>query len=423
MVLSALPYRVSVGYQAPGRYFENRINYRRPPLLLLLNPTLFDNHLKIDLNLKGGMENTRFGNGGAVGAAISFDPTQPVTRKSPRFDGYYEWLATSPTGLDPVAGRNPVGLLYGRLDESKPIRSIGNLQLDYKLHFLPDLHANVNVGYDYAEGKGTVFVNDSAAQAYVAGGKGGVNNTYKQVRQNKFLELYLNYVKELKSLQSKIDVVAGYSYYEYLTTNYNYANHYADGRVNGSEPNFPFNKPQHNLISFFGRANYSFHDRYLLTATLRRDGSSRFGPKNKWGLFPSVAFAWKVNEESFLKDSRTVSNLKLRLGYGVTGQQDGIGNYDYLSYYSLSGTGASYQFGNTFYQGFRPGGFYADRKWEQTATTNVAVDFGFMNNRISGSVDFYIENYRSAEQRAAASRYKFQCLYCRQRWRYDKQRS
>jgi iron complex outermembrane receptor protein len=143
------------------------------------------------------------------------------------------------------------------------------------------------------------------------------------------------------------------------------------------------------LISYFGRANYSYDDRYLLTATIRRDGSSRFAPQNRWGVFPSVALAWKVKDESFLRNSQVVSDLKLRLGYGVTGQQDGIGNYDYLSYYALSNANASYQLGNNFYQAYRPGGFYINRRWEQTATSNIALDYGFLDNRITGSIDIY----------------------------------
>lgn len=387
-----LPYRASIGYQTQEGILKTD-KLEKASFALAVNPTFLDNHLKVDINLKGSLEDTRFGNQGAIGGAVSFDPTQPVyaTVKKERFGGYYEWLdAATTTGLAALAGRNPLGQLEQRFDKSKPQRSIGNIQLDYKFPFLPELHANLNAGYDVAKGTGTIYVSDSAAAAYLAGGTGGTNNHYKQTKQNTLFEFYLNYVKDLKSIKSRVDVVAGYSYNDYLTTNYNYASYYAKGaKVAGSDPDFPFNKPEHTLISYFGRANYSFEDKYLLTATIRRDGSSRFAPSNRWGTFPSVAFAWKVKDEKFLKNSNVVSDLKLRLGYGVTGQQDGIGNYDFLSYYSLSQPGASYQFGNTFYQGFRPGGFYANRKWEETATTNAAVDFAFLNNRISGSVDFY----------------------------------
>jgi TonB-dependent starch-binding outer membrane protein SusC len=385
-----LPYRFSVGYQNQDGVLKTD-NLQKTSLALVLNPTFFDNHLKVDINLKGAFQKNRFANTGAIGSAISFDPTQPVFVKSNRFGGYYEWLdAGSATGLMALAGRNPVGLLQQRVNEGNPQRGIGNIQLDYKVHFLPDLHAKLNVGYDLSEGKGTTFVSDSAASGYLAGGTGGENNQYRQTKKNSLLEFYLNYVKELKSINSRIDVTAGYSYNNYLTTNYNYASYNARGtKYPNTDPSFAFNKPEHTLISYFGRVNYAFKDKYLLTATVRRDGSSRFAPVNRWGIFPSVALAWKVKDESFLKNNKVISDLKLRLGYGVTGQQDGIGDYDFLSYYALSSTSASYQFGGTFYQGFRPGGFYANRKWEETATTNIAIDYGFWNNRITGSVDFY----------------------------------
>lgn len=388
--IANLPYRLSVGYQNQNGVLKTD-NLQKTSLSLVLNPTFFDNHLKVDVNLKGSMQKTRFANQGAIGSAISFDPTQPVYAKSSRFGGYYEWLdPAATTGLMALAGRNPQGLLNQRFDESTPQRAIGNIQFDYKFHFLPDLRANLNLGMDLAEGKGTVFVSDSAASDYLVGGTGGQNNRYRQTKRNSLLEFYLNYAKELKSIKSRIDVTAGYSYNNYLTTNYNFASYTASGdKYPNTDPAFPFNKPEHTLISFFGRANYNFMDRYLLTATIRRDGSSRFAPVNRWGVFPSVALAWKIKDESFLRNSSVVSDLKLRVGYGVTGQQDGIGDYDFLSYYALSSSTASYQFGDTYYQGFRPGGFYANRKWEETATTNLALDFGFLNNRISGSVDFY----------------------------------
>jgi iron complex outermembrane receptor protein len=385
-----LPYRLSLGYQYQNGILKTD-NLQKTSLGLALNPWLFDKHLKIDLNLQGSIENARFGNQAAIGGAVSFDPTQPVYSKSPRFGGYYEWLdPNSATGLVNLAGRNPLGLLEQHYDKATPKRGIGNIQLDYKFHFLPDLHANVNAGFDLVDGKGTTFIPDSAAESYLAGGTGGSSTQYRSTKTNTLFEFYLSYNKDLKSLKSHFDVLGGYSYNNYLTKIYNYANYYASGKmVPNSQPAFPFDKPEHTLISYFGRANYNFEDKYLLTGTLRYDGSSRFAPQNRWALFPSVAFAWKIKSEPFLSNSNTVSNLKLRIGYGVTGQQDGIGNYDYLSYYSLSDSNAAYQFGNNYYQGYRPGGFYANRKWEQTATSNIGIDYGFLDNRITGAIDFY----------------------------------
>ncbi|MES2776434.1 MAG: TonB-dependent receptor [Bacteroidota bacterium] len=390
--LKKLPYRLSFGF-ANQQGILRTDKVQRVSVGLSLNPTFFTNHLKVDINLKGSMQNNRFADGGAIGTAVNFDPTQPVyaSTKAERFGGYYEWLdAGTATGLLNLAPRNPLGQLLQRRDESTPQRSFGNVQLDYKFHFLPELRANLNVGYDVSEGEGTVYVSDSAASAYLAGGLGGSNNYYKQTKNNTLLEFYLAYAKDIKAIKSRFDILAGYAYNNFLTTTYNYASYYARGtKVPGTDPPFPFNKPENTLISFFGRANLSINDKYLITATMRRDGSSRFAPVNRWGSFPSVAVAWNLRNEKFLSRSKALSALKLRVSYGITGQQDGIGNYDYLSYYALSTEVAQYQFGNTYYQGFRPGGFYANRKWEETATSNLALDFGFAGNRITGSVDFY----------------------------------
>ncbi|HTI10776.1 MAG TPA: TonB-dependent receptor [Puia sp.] len=390
--LKNIPYRISVGYQDQNGILRTD-NLQRTSLAFALNPSFFSNHLKVNLNLKGAKENTRFGNQASIGGAVTFDPTQPVRVKSNRFGGYFEWLdPASATGLTNLAGRNPLGLLNQHFDKASPERSIGSLQLDYAFHFLPDLHANINLGYDVAKGTGNLFIPDSAAEAYVAGGTGGSNNPYKVTKTNTVFEYYLSYVKDLRSIKSHVDVLAGYSYNDYLTKVYYYPTYYANGaKVPNSDPAFPFDKPEHSLISFFGRANYSYDDRYLLTATVRRDGSSRFGPENKYGVFPSAALAWKIKNESFLKSNRTVSDLKLRLGYGITGQQDGIANFAYLSSYSLSNANASYQFGNSYYQGYRPSGYNPKIKWEQTATSNIGLDYGFLDNRITGSIDLYLK--------------------------------
>jgi TonB-linked SusC/RagA family outer membrane protein len=388
--VKGLPYRLSVGYQDQNGVLKTD-NLKRVSASFSLNPSFFDNHLKVDLNLRGSTETARFGNQSAIGGAISFDPTQPVYSKSSRFGGYFEWLdPTSATGLQNLAGRNPLGLLNETINKGTPDRGIGNLQLDYKFHFLPDLHAKVNAGFDVSTGKGTSFVPDSAASSYIAGGTGGQNNPYKQSTTNTLFEFYLNYTKDLKAIRSHLDLVAGYSYNDYLTKVYNYASFYANGsKVANSDPAFPYDKPEHSLLSYFGRLNYTFDDKYLLTATIRRDGSSRFAPGNQWGVFPSVALAWKIKEEGFLRDSRAVSDLKLRLGYGITGQQDGIPNYGYLADYSLSNPSASYQFGQAYYQGYRPAGYNPALTWEQTATSNIGLDYGFLNNRITGSIDVY----------------------------------
>jgi iron complex outermembrane receptor protein len=389
-----LPYRVSFGYLDQDGILKTS-SLQRLTGAINLNPSFFTDHLKVNLNLKGSQVKQRFANEGAVGASVSFDPTKPVYSGSKRFGGYYEWLdPSSASGLRSLAGLNPLGLLEQQDNQSKVYRSIGNLQLDYKFHFLPELHANVNLGYDISKGDGHTIIPDSAANGYNRykdpSGKfhGGTNNIYKQTQSNKIFEGYLSYAKDIKSISSHIDAVAGYSYQDFLITNYNY-NDYTYDKTVVTSPTYPLNKPENRLISFYGRLNYVFNDKYILTGTIRRDGSSRFNPDKKFGTFPSGAFAWKMKQESFMQRFTALSDLKLRIGYGVTGQQEGIGNYDYISYYNLSNSTAQYQFGNTFYSLYRPNGYYYNRTWEQTAAANIALDFGFIDNRITGSIDYF----------------------------------
>lgn len=388
-----MPYRYSVGYlNEQGVLKTDKLS--RYSIGANVSPRFFDDHLRIDINFKASLSETRFANQGAIGSAVSFDPTKPVYSGNNRFGGFYEYLdSTSVTGLKSLSPLNPLGLLLEQRNLSEVRRSIGNALIDYKVHFLPDLHVNINLGYDVSTGMGTVFVPDSAASNYKRSTdkkNGGVNNKYLQKKANTLFESYLSYAKDISSIKSHIDAVAGYAYQDFLTTSFNYPDHFADGTVvPNSYPDFAFDKPENTLISYYGRLNYSFHDRYYLTGTIRTDGSSRFNPNNRWGVFPSGSFAWKIKNEGFLENSHTVSDLKLRLGYGVTGQQEGIGDYDYISYYSLTNQQAEYQLGNSFYQSYRPAGYYYNRKWEQTGTYNAGLDFGFVNNRINGSVDYY----------------------------------
>ncbi|MDE3234406.1 MAG: TonB-dependent receptor [Bacteroidota bacterium] len=396
--LKHLPYRISLGYLNQDGVLKTD-NLQRTSLGINLSPVLLDNHLKIDISLKGTYSKTRFANQGAIGSAVTFDPTQQVYSNSNRFGGFWEWLDpnNTTTGLKSLAPFNPLGLLMQKVDRSTVQRSIGNALIDYKTHFLPDLHAIVNVGYDVSDGSGTTVINDSAAMSYKrykdANGvfHGGQNTQYKSVITNTYLNFYLNYSKDLKSIDSRIEAMAGYEYQDYKTKNYFYPDVAYDGTI-VNPVNYPYDIPENTLVSFLGRVNYTFKNRYILTGTIRRDGSSKFNPNNRWGTFPSAAFAWRIKNESFLRSSSAVSDLKLRVGYGVTGQQDGIGNYDYISYYNLSNPTAQYQFGNNFYQMYRPGGYYYNRKWEQTATSNIAIDYGFLNNRITGTIEYYYKN-------------------------------
>jgi TonB-dependent starch-binding outer membrane protein SusC len=375
-----LPYRISVGYLNQNGILKTS-NMDRTSASIGLSPTFLEKHLKVDVNLKGSKSNNRFANTGAIGAAVSFDPTQPIYSGSETLGGYYEWLDPSTGKPNTLATLNPLGQLMLRDDRSDVLRSIGNVVFDYKFHFLPELRANLNLGYDISRSNGSVAIPANVGMSFA---RGGTNNVYDQNKTNKTLEFYLNYVKELPGIRSKIDVMGGYSYQDFLKDNSN-----LEKNIAGDVFLDYFYKTQNTLVSFFGRANYSLLDKYLLTVTLRKDGSSRFSPENRWGLFPSAAFAWKISDEGFLKNSNTISDLKLRLGYGVTGQQDVLGDYPYLPKYTISQSTAGYQFGSKFYNTLRPEGYDANIKWEETTTLNAGIDWALKTARISGSVDYY----------------------------------
>lgn len=392
-MIKTVPYRLSFGYLGQDGILKTD-NLKRTSVGINLSPKFFKNYLKVDLNLKGAINNSLFANQGAIGSAVGFDPTQLV-HTSNAYGGYFEWLDPNTGNPNTVASANPLGLLEQTRNKGEVKRSIGNIQFDYKFHFLPDLRANLNLGYDLSRTNGTTYTAATSASAFV---RGGINNEYSQSKQNKLMDFYFNYAKQVEKIKSRIDITAGYSYQDFI----NEVPTYPDLNVMGDTINpagVPF-KTQNTLISLFGRMNHVFKDRYLLTVTVRRDGSSRFSQANRWGTFPSVALAWRIKEESFLENSSIVSDLKLRLGYGITGQQD-LGNlagtladYPYLARYTVSDQTALYQFGNNFYNTLRPEGYDANIKWEETTTYNAGVDFGFFNGRISGSIDGYYKKTR-----------------------------
>jgi iron complex outermembrane receptor protein len=385
----SLPFRLSFGYLDQSGILKTS-NFQRTSGSLSLNPSFLKDHLRVNLNLKGSIANSRFADVAAIGAAIAFDPTQPVYAPN-NFGGYFEYAeapdnagVVRPRGLAP---RNPLSTLEQRRDDSRVARSIGNLQFDYKFHFLPELRANLNLGYDVSDGEGSV---DQPATLAAVFNQGGSIAPYAQTKTNKLLDFYLNYVKELPGISSRLDVMAGYSYQDFEREEPSFPVLTSEGSVFTPANPFPF-QTQNTLIGFFGRLNYAFKDRYLLTANIRRDGSSRFGEGNKWGTFPSVALAWKLNEEGFLKGTNIFSDLKVRVGYGVTGQQDIGGDYPYLARYTNSTSTAQYQLGGQFYNLLRPEGYDPNIKWEETTTWNAGLDYGFLNGRISGTLDYYFK--------------------------------
>jgi iron complex outermembrane receptor protein len=380
---AGIPFRASVGYlNQPGILKRDQLD--RASASLGFSPLLLDDKLKIDVNLKATNSKSFFANQGAIGSAVTFDPTKPVRGALSEFDGYFEWLDPATGRPNNLAPRNPVALLENRDDNSNANRFIGNVQLDYRFHFLPELRANLNLGLDQSSGTGQVFVPAAAAQAFFRGGQAA---NYSQDKKNQLLEFYLNYAKELPGLKSRFDVMAGYSWQDFVSEGFNLD---LSETRRDTFANIQY-KTQNTLVSFFGRANYSLMDRYLLTFTLRRDGSSRFSPDTRWGLFPSAAFAWRISEEGAIRDLNLFSDLKLRLGYGVTGQQDIGSDYPYLARFTPGQPTAAYQFGDAFINTIRPEGYDSRIKWEETVTYNAGLDFGFLDGRISGSVDYYFK--------------------------------
>ena len=382
--VKALPYRVSAGYLNQDGILKTG-NYERATASLNLNPTFLKDQLKLNVNLKGSYENERIANQSAIWAAATFDPTQPVHVDDQTYGGYYQYTqyASNPA----LTNINPVSMLNQVNATNKNYRSVGNIQADYSFFFLPDLHINVNAGYDVSSSQ----YNYATPANYFADNltKGSVyNGDPSRKTVNKLFESYLFYSKELASIKSKIDVTAGYSYNDFLRTDYGYNTLNTKDSIIGTPTN-AIDKPSHSIVSFYGRLNYTLNDKYLLTASIRDDASSRFAASHRWGLFPSVAGAWKIKEESFLKNSKIVSDLKLRVGYGLTGQQDGLPNYYPLPVYSLSNIKYQYSVGNNAYTTIYPQVYNPDLKWEETATANIGLDFGFLEHRITGSVDVY----------------------------------
>ena len=384
--VSTMPYRASIGYTYQDGTLKTD-NMQRVSAGLNLNPTFFQNYLKVTVNAKYLHESNRFADQGAIANAVNFDPTKPVNASN-RFGNYWTWLQ-HPGDTLPVnqAPANPLAQLEMRQDKSTVNRFLGNAQLDYKLHFLPDLRAILNLGLDYTKANGTVQVPTNYSGNWA---DFGVDNKYDQTKKNSLLDFYLNYVKEVKSIKSKFDVMAGYSWQHFYVENNTYNNNVPHDTTHN---NYIPVKQEYYLISFYGRLNYTLANRYLLTFTLRDDGSSKFSKNTKWGLFPSAALAWKINDEAFLRNSKVVSQLKLRLGWGITGQQDITSTwYPSLPIYTLGDKYSMYQFGNIWLKTLRPSAYDDGIKWETTTTTNIGIDFGFLKDRITGAVDYYVRN-------------------------------
>lgn len=376
------PIRVSLGYYNQDGLVKTD-NAERITGSVSLSPSFFDDHLKLNFNVKGSRNDNRFANSNAIWNAATWNLTIPVYSGNNTFGGYTE--ATDNVGQLVTGGTvNPLGALKQYKSTSRVSRVVGNFDVDYKMHFLPELKFHATLGYDYAKGQGKIYVPAEAAQYETTHGR-----DYKygpQKNTNRLLTTYFNYNKYLDSWKSSIDATVGYDYQYWKSTSPQYSELSTLGEIQSTTA---ASDERHVLLSYYARLNYTFDSRYMLTATMRRDGTSRFSKDNRWGTFPSVALAWRVSEEAFLKDNAVLSNLKLRASYGVTGQQDGIGNYNYLPVYTASQSGAEAQFGNQYITTYRPEAYVSNLKWETTTAWNAGFDFGFLEDRITGSFDYY----------------------------------
>ena len=381
-----LPFRVSVGYYNQSGLVR-KDNVERWTGNVVLTPSFFQDHLKLTINAKGTLNNNSFNNGGAVWAAATFNPTIPVYSGNDKYGGYNEALDAD--GYPVNAGvRNPRGLVDLYDSKSKVSRFIGSMDVDYKVHFLPELKLHATVGADYAKGDGTIHVPVYAAQSYNKDESlGGSDYKYgPQKNENRLLTLYANYAKYFEDIKSNVDLTAGYDYQYWKSTTPLYYTKSAAGTTLSTVKASDY---RHVMLSYYGRINYSFDGKHLLTATVRRDASSRFSKDTRWGTFPSVALGWTLTEEPWLKNQKVLSNLKLRASYGVTGQQEGIGNYNYLPVYTYSVTGAEAFINGQYINTYRPEAYVSDLKWETTTSWNFGLDFGFLDGRIGGAIDFY----------------------------------
>ncbi|MBR1872447.1 MAG: TonB-dependent receptor [Bacteroidales bacterium] len=378
-----LPYRVSLGYNNQNGILRTDGSQRYTGSLTL-SPTLLDGHLRLVLNAKGTFNTNRFGNQSAIWGGSTHNPTVPVYSGNDAYLGFYEALDSKGNPINGATG-NPVGLLEGRVDTSKVYRIIGSFDADYSMHFLPELHLHATLGYDYSNGRGHIYV---PKEAYQAWSNGGWNYDYgPQENFNRLATIYLNYNKYFEEIKSNFDITAGY---DYQFWRYWSPVMYAYNASDALQYTSASGDQRHVLLSWYARFNYSFDSRYLIGVSVRADGSSRFAPDKRWGVFPSLSAAWRISRESFFEPVKGVmSDAKLRVSYGITGQQDGIANYGYMPLYSAGQAGAWYMFGGTPVQTYRPAAYNANLKWETTRAFNAGFDFGFLEDRITGSIDYY----------------------------------
>ncbi len=410
------PFRVTLGGTLQDGTIKTS-SFHRYTASVNFSPTFFDDHLKVNANLKGMWAKSRFADGGVVGNALTYDPTQPVYVAKDAanyqdyltsFGGYYQWTGKNefgdakwPLSYNSLAQQNPVSTLEYQNKRAVSRSLVGNLELDYKFHFMPDLHIHANAGMDLSTGKERNDIDPRSAGSNYYGWHG----VDKINKYNLMFNSYLQYIKSLDN--HDLDVTGGYEWQHFHREGWNYG-HGNYQRTHPTTPGAIYNETDREwanesyLVSFFGRVNYTLLDRYMLTATVRADGSSKFNKDNRWGYFPSVALAWRLSEESFLKDVKWLNNLKLRAGYGITGQQEGIGEYSYFNSYVINQEHAYYPIigDGTIY---RPSEFNPELTWEKTTTWNAGLDVSILNGRFTASIDGYFRKTEDLLQNVAVA--------------------
>ena len=394
-----IPARLTLGktYQEGLRLTNT---FERNTVGVALNPSFLNDHLKVKLNVNYGNEQNRFADG-VEGSALRFDPTQAIYQAGSPYGGFFEYYAPGSGNTFPLTAqtpRNPVAQLLQTSDTGINNRIFGNFELDYKFHFLPALRAVANVGFDQSNGERSRIVGKDAA---TAGGNNnipfGTNEFTDSFRKNKLLDAYLAYNKTFG--KTIFDFTAGYSYQKFEAVR-TLSGNTRDPLLIG----FPLTEPEFDnvLIGYFARTNIAINDKYILTLSYRRDGTSKFEKENRWGNFPAVGFAWKMKEE-FFKENKTISDLKLRLGYGITGQQNVGNNNDYIQQYGIGNLKSQYVIGTTSVPIAISQRFSQGLKWEETTTYNAGVDFGLFNNRLTGTVEGFYKDSRDLLALVASS--------------------
>lgn len=380
-LFKVLPARFSFGLtKQEGNIITSE--FERRNLSLALNPKFFDDHLKVNLNANLAFEDNRFADAGQIGAAMRYDPTQPVYDPTSPFGGFYQHRSGT---IVSIGTQNPVASLLQRHNTGDANRTYGNLNFDYKFHFLPELRAVLNLGYDETNSRGIDISDREVATTDADQLFKGSQKRNTQIRTNKLLDGYLTYNKTFDKFSTEL--TAGYSYQKFTNSGKNGRNITDPGSVDDI-----YADPDVVLIGFFGRANLTFLDKYLLTLTYRRDGTSRFSKENQWGDFPAAAVAWNISDEDFLKESKVISNLKLRAGYGITGQQ-AISEKDiFLNRYRGGSLNSQYQFSNEVIQSLIASEINPNLKWEETKTLEFGIDYGLFDERLSGSLNFFQKN-------------------------------